>query len=235
MSANDERGFLRWVYERLYGRYGPQHWWPGETQLEIIIGAVLTQNTAWTNVARAIGNLKALGLLDLDRLLLASEEQVKEAIRPSGYYNLKYRRLMSVLRYLHAKDSDWTYFQKAPLEQLRRELLSIWGVGPETADSILLYAFGRPVFVVDAYTRRILTRLGRTWAASAPYAEVQRYFMVHLAEDVRLLNEYHALIVVHGKQTCRKKPLCVACCLATRCPEGVSLLRVQGDGQPYNS
>lgn len=205
------------VYERLLSCYGPQQWWPGETPFEIVVGAVLTQNTAWANVRRAIQNLEAAGLLTLEALQRADADTVRALIRPSGFYNVKYRRLRQLLDYLRAQPDGWERLYTAPLEALREELLAIQGIGPETADSILLYAFERPTFVVDAYTRRLFGRLGERWLEEAPYEAVRAQFMAHLPTDRALYNEYHALIVVHGKARCRQRPLCAACPLEEDC------------------
>jgi endonuclease-3 related protein len=206
------------VYDLLYAALGPQHWWPGETPFEVIVGAVLTQNTAWQNVALAIGNLKGEGLLHANALLHAQPERVKALIGPAGYFNVKYERLMNLLRYLESHGFDLEELRRLPLAQLREELLAVKGVGPETADSILLYAFERPVFVVDAYSRRLFSRLGYSWMEKATYDEVQGFFIKALPQDTDLYNEFHALIVVHCKDTCKKKPLCQGCCLLSLCP-----------------
>jgi endonuclease-3 related protein len=204
------------VYDILYGAYGPQHWWPGDTPLEITVGAVLTQNTSWHNVAIAIGNLKDADLLSLDALLAAKEAQVKAAIRPAGFHNLKYRRLLALLRMLDAQ-GGLEALEDRPTGELRALLLTVNGIGPETADSILLYALGRPLFVVDRYTRRIMTRLGYAWTAFADYDGLQRWFMDALGDDARVLNEYHALIVAHGKTRCRVTPRCEGCPFTDAC------------------
>lgn len=204
------------LYKHLFAAYGPQHWWPGETPFEIIVGAVLTQNTAWGNVSRAIANLKAAGLLSLEALLQAPEDEVRQLLAPSGFYNIKYRRLRNLLGFLADKGAC-AHLESAPVEEARSALLAVHGIGPETADSILLYALGRPTFVVDAYTRRLLARLGEEWAAKAPYEAIRRYFMERLPCDVTLYNEFHALIVTHGKTHCRKRPNCGGCPLAEVC------------------
>ncbi len=210
------------IYARLLADYGPQHWWPGQTPFEIIVGAVLTQNTAWANVERAIANLRAAGLLELEPLWQAEPEQVRALIRPSGFYNIKYHRLRALLGYLHA-DGCWQRLGTAPVAAVRAELLTVPGVGPETADSILLYAFERPTMVVDAYTRRLLARLGHAWAMRAPYEEVQAFWVAQVPCEVALYNELHALIVVHGKRRCHPHPLCAACPLGDACPARATL------------
>jgi endonuclease-3 related protein len=205
------------VFDLLLASYGPQHWWPGDTPFEVMVGAILTQNTAWQNVAQAIGNLEREGLLHANALLHSQPERVKALIAPAGYYNVKYERLMGLLRYLASYGLDLEELRSLPLDQVRDELLAVRGVGPETADSILLYALERPVFVVDAYTRRLFSRLGHEWMEKASYDEVQGFFMEALPQDAALYNEFHALIVVHCKDTCKKKPRCEGCCLFTLC------------------
>lgn len=200
------------IYQALYDFFGPQHWWPGETPLEILVGAVLTQNTNWQNVSKAIANLKRDRLLTLDALVQLATPTLAEKIRPSGYYNLKAVRLQNLLRHITAAaGSVEEYFHDRGTATLREELLAIKGIGPETADSILLYAGEKPTFVVDAYTHRILNRHGLI-ADESDYHELQSLFLDHLPEDVRLFNEYHALIVQTGKEFCRKSsPRCEGC------------------------
>jgi len=205
------------IFDLLRSAYGPQKWWPADTPFEVIVGAVLTQNTAWHNVAQAIGNLKREGLLQPGLLLHAERETVKALIGPAGYYNVKYDRLMNLLRFLNGQGRDLEAFRDLPLEELRSDLLRVNGVGPETADSILLYAFERPVFVVDAFTRRLFSRLGYGWMEKASYDEVQGFFMEALPRDTGLCNEFHALIVTHSKDACKKKPRCAGCCLFSLC------------------
>ena len=205
--------YLLEVFDLLRSSYGPQRWWPGDTPFEVIVGAVLTQNTAWHNVAQAIANLKQEGLLEPGVLLRAEPDRVKALLTPAGYYNIKYDRLTNVLRWLKSHGNDLERLRTVPLEEVRADLLEVKGVGPETADSILLYALERPVFVVDAYTRRLFSRLGYEWMQTASYGEVQEFFMDALPQDAALYNEFHALIVVHCKNTCKKKPMCEGCCL----------------------
>ena len=206
------------IFDLLYSAYGPQGWWPGDSPFEVIVGAVLTQNAAWHNVAQAIVNLKREGFLDASLLLGAEPETVKALIAPAGFFNVKYDRLMNVLKYLVDHGMDLDRFRHLPIADVRDELLQVRGIGPETADSILLYGFERPVFVVDAYTRRLFTRLGHGWMEKAPYSEVQEFFMNELPPDSDLYNEFHALVVVHCKDTCKKRPLCSGCCLSSSCP-----------------
>jgi endonuclease-3 related protein len=206
----------RWLFERLIQAYGPQHWWPGDTPFEIMVGAVLTQNTAWTNVEKAIDRLKAAGKLDPRSLVDCTLEQLAELIRPAGYFNVKARRLQSFCRFfIEAGGLDSLAAQ--PTHELRKRLLAVHGVGPETADDMLLYAFGRSVFVVDAYTRRVGQRLDILRGGEG-YEEIRALFEAALGSDAHTFNELHALIVHHAKQVCRKRPLCGGCCLADQCP-----------------
>ena len=199
------------IYELLLDRFGPQHWWPGDTPLEIMVGAVLTQNTNWGNVERAIANLKAADALDLNRLADMAAAELAELIRPSGYYNIKAARLQNLVRHIRENHGSLEDFFALETGDLRRELLSCKGIGPETCDSILLYAAGRPVFVVDAYTHRILTRHNLIWEEDG-YYEMQELFESNLEADPQLFNEYHALIVRVGKEFCRRKnPRCQEC------------------------
>lgn len=200
------------IYEALLARFGPQHWWPGDSPLEIAVGAVLTQNTAWTNVERAIANLKAKRLLDLDRLAALPPSRLAPLIRSAGFHNLKARRLHALLGWL--RDSGgFAGLRLIRTGELRRRLLAINGIGPETADSILLYALGRPSFVIDAYTRRILHRYGLI-KGNEPYDELKALFERSLPRSARRYNEYHALIVRLAKTHCRATPVCTGCPLA---------------------
>lgn len=208
------------VYHRLYAAYGPQHWWPGDTPFEVMVGAVLTQNTAWRNVERAIANLKAAGYLSCHGILSCSDRDLAELIRPAGYFNVKARRLKALCAFLAAQgvaERPGALHECAPLPELRRRLLAVHGVGEETADSILLYALGLPVFVVDAYTRRIFARLGLIRGTES-YGHIQQAFQATLPPEVALYNEYHALIVHLGKHVCRPRPSCPECPLRTLCP-----------------
>jgi endonuclease-3 related protein len=218
MTANHKARLLK-VYDLLCSAYGPQRWWPGDSPFEVIVGAMLTQNTTWHNVAQAIGNLKREGLVDASALLEADPNRVKALIAPVGFFNVKYDRLMNVLEYLVSHSMDLERFRHLPVADLRQQLIEVKGIGPETADSILLYAFERPVFVVDAYTRRLFSRLGCGWMAKAPYDEIQTFFMEKLPLDASLYNEFHALIVAHCKGTCKTTPLCSECCLCSLCPQ----------------
>ncbi len=201
------------IYDRLLARFGPQHWWPGETPFEVMVGAVLTQNTAWSNVEKAIANLKGQGLLDPARLFALPPLLLAEQIRPCGYFNLKAARLHNLLSLIAGRfDGDLDRFFATPLASLRQQLLEVKGIGPETADSILLYAAGKPIFVVDAYTHRLLSRHGLIAEEEADYHQIQALFMDALPADVALFNEYHALIVRVGKEYCKKTgPRCGEC------------------------
>lgn len=206
------------VYQLLYEQYGPRHWWPAETPLEMIVGAILTQSAAWTNVEKAIHNLKSNGSLSVEWLRSLPQAELAQLIRPSGYFNVKARKIRAFVDWLaeeYGGDLDRLFALEAPA--LRQELLSVHGVGEETADSIILYAAHRPIFVVDAYTRRITARLGLA-PQKDTYAAFHALFMDNLPHDEALFNEYHALLVEHGKTVCRKRPLCGDCCLNNVCP-----------------
>jgi endonuclease-3 related protein len=202
---------LRAFYDAMYESLGPQHWWPAQTPTEVIIGAILTQNTAWRNVERAIDNLKRAKALDWKRLHELSFEDLAELIRPAGTFNVKARRLKSFIEWFHRRfDLDLDRMFEMSLSSLREELLEVSGIGRETADAILLYAGQKPSFVVDAYTARILYRHNLI-DRSADYHEIKELFESNLPDDVRLFNEYHALLVDVGKQHCRPKARCEGC------------------------
>jgi endonuclease-3 related protein len=204
---------LKELYDRLYQAFGPQGWWPGETPFEVAVGAILTQNTNWGNVARAIAALKERELLEPQALYDLYEAELAGIIRPAGYYNLKARRLKNFLALLQERyHGSMAAMAADDLEELRPRLLAVKGIGPETADSILLYALNQPTFVVDAYTFRSLSRHGLVPEAYA-YDDLRRLFMDHLAPDVGLYQEYHALLVRLGKDFCRPRPRCEACLL----------------------
>lgn len=200
------------AYSLLLEHFGPQGWWPGETEIEIVVGAVLTQNTNWSNVTRAISGLEVAGLLEFNALADLPVSVLAEYIRPSGYYNIKARRLQNLLQMIRQKyDGQLGSLLADETGRARDNLLSVKGVGPETADSILLYAGGHPVFVVDAYTHRVFSRHGMV-AEETDYHEVQEEFERRLPRDAALYNEFHALIVALGKRYCKKtKPLCGSC------------------------
>ena len=206
---------LRELFEVLRLHYGPQHWWPGDSVFEIMVGAVLTQNTAWTNVERAIGNLKSHDLLFLDAIGRLGREELAQLIRPAGYFNVKAQRLHNLCEFLQAQGGETSLSRMAD-GPLRESLLGVNGVGPETADDIMLYAFERPVFVIDAYTRRLFSRIGLI-AGDESYEKLRSFFESNLESNVDLFNEYHALIVRHGKNICTKKPRCGECCIRGHC------------------
>ena len=208
------------VYNRLLKAFGPQHWWPGDSPFEVMVGAVLTQNTNWQNVEKAIANLRQSDLLEPRALYDVPVEELEELIRPAGYYRVKARRLRSLLEFLiHRYDGSLEAMFSTSLDTLREELLGVHGIGPETADSILLYAGGLPAFVVDAYTYRIFSRHG--WIGfDTDYHAIQEYIQSGLADDAALFNEYHALLVHLGKHYCRKRgPKCAACPLRELLPD----------------
>ncbi|HUV62452.1 MAG TPA: endonuclease III domain-containing protein [Sedimentisphaerales bacterium] len=199
------------IYELLYEAFGPQHWWPGETPFEVMTGAILTQNTSWTNVEKAIANLKSAGRLSPEALHRIELSRLAELIRPAGYYNIKAKRLKNFLEWLFdSYDGNLAHLESVATDRLREELLSVTGIGRETADSILLYALGRPVFVVDAYTARIAVRHGLI-EPDADYEQLRELFESNLQQDTKLFNEYHALLVRAGKEFCRPKARCLGC------------------------
>jgi endonuclease-3 related protein len=205
------------IYRRLYAAYGPQHWWPAGSPFEVVVGAILTQSAAWVNVEKAIENLKAAGILSPEALVRLDLDELARLIHPAGYYNAKAHKLKAFLEMLfdsHSGRLDALF--ALPLLQLRQELLATHGIGQETADSIILYAAGKPTFVIDAYTRRVFSRLGLEPPADN-YASWQAMFSDALPSDVQLFNEYHALIDRHAKTVCRKAPLCGQCCLREVC------------------
>lgn len=200
------------IYKKLYQTFGPQHWWPGETPFEIAIGAILTQNTNWGNVEKAIDNLKKQNALSARVIHKMPVRLLSELIRPTGYFNIKAKRLKSFIDFLmNNYHGSMKRMKNTDMHSLRKKLLSINGIGPETADSILLYALEKPVFVIDAYTKRVLSRHG-IMNHEKPYDEFQELFYSALEKDVKLFNEYHALFVNLGKTFCKKKkPLCELC------------------------
>jgi len=204
---------LRNIYRRLMDRYGPQHWWPAREPFEVIVGAILTQSAAWTNVDKAIGNLKIAGKLSPRMLRGLPDTELASLIHPCGYYNVKARKLKAFAHWLGEQyDDDLDKLLARDIDHLRRELLGIYGIGEETADSIILYAGNKPVFVIDAYTRRIIGRAGLA-PHNNSYAAYQTFFMENLPADARLFNEYHALLVRLAKEVWRTHPLCRECCL----------------------
>lgn len=206
---------LRRVYTQLVKYYGPQDWWPAETAFEVMVGAILTQNTAWTNVEKALASLIRENLLDPGVIIAAPQPQLAACLRPSGYFNVKAARLQSFCHW-YLQSGGFEALQSQETEDLRRGLLAVKGIGAETADDILLYAFERPVFVIDAYTRRIFSRLGMI-TGEEDYEELRALFEEALGPDAALFNEYHALIVAHAKEACRPRPWCEKCCLSRGC------------------
>ncbi len=199
------------IYRRLYKAYGPRNWWPGETSFEVMVGAILTQNTSWRNVEKAIQKLKMNGVLNPEGIHQLKKSQLALLIRSSGYYRVKADRLKSFVDFLFEEyGGDLKRMKRGRLADLREKLLGVKGIGPETADSILLYGLEKPIFVVDAYTNRILSRHGMI-SEKASYEEVQKLFMDHLSPDKKLFNEYHALFVHLGKTVCGKSPKCDIC------------------------
>ena len=199
------------MFDLLLAHFGPQDWWPADTELEVMVGAVLTQNTNWKNVEKAIENLKERDLISIEGLYSLEIIELAQAIRPAGYFNIKAKRLKNLINFLTNRySSDLSLFLEEETQALREGLLSVKGIGPETADSILLYAAQRPIFVIDAYTHRILSRHGMIGEESN-YHELQALFTDHLPEDPALYNEFHALIVQAGKNYCRRSPLCSSC------------------------
>jgi endonuclease-3 related protein len=199
------------IYRTLYQVYGPRHWWPGETYFEVMVGAILTQNTSWKNVEKAIRRLKENKVLSVRGLHQLKRQELASLIKSSGYYRIKADRLKAFVSFLFKDyEGDIEKMGDESLLVLRQKLLKVKGIGPETADSILLYGLGKPIFVVDAYTKRILSRHSIV-SEKASYGEVQRLFMSHLPHNKRLFNEYHALLVHLGKMVCKKIPRCDIC------------------------
>jgi endonuclease III related protein len=204
------------IFEALLRHYGPLHWWPADTPFEVCVGAILTQNTNWTNVEKAIANLRREGLLSAEALWDLDRERLAELIKPSGFFNVKSDRLKDFVGWLLERHGSLDAMFNGEWPDLREELLAVRGIGRETCDSILLYAGEKPSFVVDAYTKRLFSRLGLIRETDS-YEEVRSMFMELLPPDRALYNEYHALIVEHCKRHCRKKPLCEGCPLKGLC------------------
>jgi endonuclease III related protein len=199
------------IYDALYTSFGPQYWWPGETQFEVAVGAILTQNTNWGNVEKAIKNLKAKRLLRPSALHNLLHENLAELLRPAGYFNIKAKRLKNFVWFLMENyQGSMKLMKKEPLQAIRNKLLEVNGIGPETADSIILYALEKPVFVIDAYTKRVLSR-HNILGVDESYGFYQDLFHSNLKKNIRLFNEYHALIVKLAKENCRTRPLCSGC------------------------
>jgi endonuclease-3 related protein len=220
--------YVREVYERLLARYGAQGWWPAATVFELIVGAVLTQHTAWTNVERALGRLQAAGALTPEGMRGRDRDTLADLIAPAGSRARKAATLQGFLAWLDATyGGDLGRMQATPAATLRPQLLALPGIGPETADCIVLYAAGQPSFVIDAYTSRLFARLG-VCPPTVRYADLQALFHAALPPDAALFGEYHALIVAHGKATCRARgPRCAACVLLALCAYGQEEIRNQ--------
>lgn len=225
---------LTHLYQRLLTAYGPQGWWPAQTPFEMALGAILTQNTAWTNVERAIANLRQADALTPAGLRALPDGALEQLIRPSGFFNQKAARIRTLVAELDARwQGELLQLLAQPLTVARAELLALPGIGPETADSILLYAGGHPTFVVDAYTRRLGERLG-VLDGGEGYEAVRHLFMDELPADAPMYNEYHALIVHHAKVYCRKTPLCADCPLLRDCPTGIQRMRNASPGRRFD-
>ena len=219
-----EGPLLRDIHSRLLAAYGPQHWWPADEPFEVMVGAVLTQSTAWTNVEKAIARLKSASALEPAKLRGLSLDDIAALVRSSGFYHVKARKLKALVEWLSRHEDDLSRLREQVVQQLRRELLAVYGIGEETADSILLYALDKPIFVIDAYTLRTIDRIGLA-VEPKTYAGYQALFMGNLPPDAHLFNEFHALFVQHGKVTCRKTPLCAGCCLLEVCRYGRGMLK----------
>ena len=221
-------GLLIEIYRRLFSHYGPQGWWPAESRFEVIVGAILTQSTAWVNVEKALASMRAAGCWTFEAIAAWPVEELAEVIRSSGYFNAKARKLQAFASHaleLYGGDLDGMFQQD--VADLRSELLSIHGIGEETADDIIVYAAEKPSFVMDSYTRRIVDRMGLTPdGKNQGYRSYQSLFQVNLPNDTPLFNEYHALLDHHAKVTCTKRePRCGQCCLAELCPTGREAVR----------
>jgi len=226
MGIQVVRQKLLTIYHQLMAHYGEQHWWPARGPFEVIIGAILTQSAAWGNVEKAITNLKTAKALSPEALRQLPTPELGKLIRPCGYYNAKALKLKSLVYWLGQHyDDDLNKLFANNIAHLRQQLLSINGIGEETADSIILYAANKPIFVIDAYTRRIINHIGLA-PNSNNYAAYQTLFMDNLPADSQLFNEYHALLVCLAKSACRRHPLCQQCCLNNICPKLLKQLKV---------
>jgi endonuclease-3 related protein len=208
------KSLLMAIYRKLHQSFGSRRWWPGENAFEVMVGAILTQNTNWRNVEKAIQQMKKRGVLSLQEIRRLKKSQLATLVRSSGYYRIKAERLKAFVNFLFENYGNIKTMRKEELEPLREKLLRVKGIGPETADSILLYGLKKPIFVVDAYTKRILSRHGIV-SEKADYEEIQNLFMQHLPRDEKLFNEYHALLVHVGKTFCKKVPRCDICPLSS--------------------
>ena len=221
MSKSAKRvAILAEIFRRLFAAYGPQEWWPSNSSFETIVGAILTQNTAWTNVDKALSNLWSAGLMTPSAIRNVPEGQLAEVIRPSGYFNAKARKLKAMAQHLELYGDDTNSWGSRTVEDLRGELLSVYGIGPETADDIVLYVAGLPSFVIDTYSIRLVDRIGIS-VKRKRYEDYQALFENNLARDAQLFNEYHALLDAHAKYICHKRnPACAECVLCDICKEG---------------
>ena len=216
------------VYRRLYDAYGPQGWWPGDSPFEVIVGAILTQSTAWTNVEKALAAMKAARCWSFEAIAALPESELAAIIRSSGYYNAKARKLQAFATHVLSRGGLERLFAQ-DVASLRAELLSIHGIGEETADDIIVYAAGMPSFVIDSYTRRIVDRMGLTPPErNSVYGSYQALFQNNLPHETPLFNEFHALLDHHGKVACVKRnPHCLGCCLVDLCPTGANATQAE--------
>ena len=221
------------LYQRLLEAYGPQGWWPAQDRFEVLVGAILTQNTAWLRVEQAIARLCGAGLMQPEPMAACPTAELERAIRPAGHFRVKAGYLKAFC-YWFVACGGFAVLDTMETEALRQELLGLRGIGPETADSMLLYAFGRPVFVVDAYTRRLLQRLGHGMESRLPYGALQAWLHERLAADTAVYNEFHALIVTHGKAHCRTRPACADCALLQDCAGAARLPAGHGNPKTVN-
>ena len=220
-TVGETGSLVKQVYDLLYERYGPQGWWPAKTKLEVVLGAILVQSTAWGNAAKALGAIREAGVLDVAVLARMSEGEMGELVRSSGFYMVKARRVKAFVEHvMEGHGGDLDVMLEQDVTELRRELLGIHGIGEETADCIVLYAAGKPTFVIDEYTRRIVGRLGVGPGGRGAYADYQRLFEDALGSEAGIFGEYHALLIALGKDVCRKSPLCLGCALKQVCEYG---------------
>ena len=211
---------LHEIFRRLYEAHGPQHWWPGENEFEVIVGAILTQSTSWLNVEKALAEMKRAGCWSFQAIAQLDEPELASIIRSSGYYNAKARKLQAFARHVLSRGGLAALFEQDTVS-LRSELLSIYGIGEETADDIIVYAAEKPSFVIDSYTRRIVDRMGLSPRSGSGYGAYQQLFHDNLPQDTPLFNEFHALLDHHAKVVCVKRgPRCFDCCLIDLCPTG---------------
>ena len=220
-SSTDAGSLVRQVYDLLYERYGPQGWWPAKTKLEVVLGAILVQSTAWGNAAKALDAIREAGVLDVAALARLSEGELGELVRSSGFYTVKARRVKAFVDHVMERyGGDLDAMLEQGETELRRELIGVHGIGEETADCIVLYGAGKPTFVIDEYTRRIVGRLGVGPGGRGTYSDYQRLFEDALGSETGVFGEYHALLVALGKDVCRKSPLCHGCVLKQVCEYG---------------